>query len=241
MVARHASRPDRLCAWGITAFLLWTALCGALLVAPAQAHPFGPPQQAAVDLAPGSESTVRVRWRVGGTDDLTLLGISLGLLPESRRMMDGAVFYQDADAAALASSPVFADYLLRHVTVRSAGASCAGTVDDVSGLATSGVTLLFACTSRPERPEVAISLLTDLHPEYRTLATGPQGQRAVYAGGTAAHAWRLEPGAEAAIGAGEAGAAGRSAAVQLGAVLGTGALLATGVVLGRRRWLRVRR
>lgn len=221
--------------------MVWASLAATLAPAPAQAHPFGPPQQAAVDLAPGSEGIVRVRWRVGGTDDLTLLGISLGLLPESRRMMDGAVFFEDADAQALAESPLFAEYLLRQVTVSAAGGACRGTVEDVSQLATKGVTLHFACAEAPVDPEVRISLLTDLHPEYRTLATGPDGQRAVYADGADTHEWQLTAGAQAEIGASDGGSAGHSAAIQLGGVLGGGAVVALGLVLGRRRWLRVRR
>ncbi|MFS3128424.1 hypothetical protein ACLM5J_08450 [Nocardioides sp. Bht2] len=226
---------------GFLVLVAWATLASVVVPAPAQAHPFGPPQQAAVDRAPGEQNQVRVRWRVGGTDDLTLLGISLGLLPESRRMMDGAVFFNDADAEALIASPLFADYLLDQVRVTAAGVACPGRVDDVTQLATSGVTLLFACAEEPTEPEVTIKLLTDLHPEYRTLATGPDGQRAVYADGAQTHGWTLTASGQAEIGSADAGSAGRSAAIQLGAVFGGGFLLTLGAVFGRRRWLRVRR
>ncbi|MFD0744998.1 hypothetical protein ACFQ1L_26680 [Phytohabitans flavus] len=96
--------------------------------APARAHPFGDPQTVAISLDQARPEVVRVRWKVGGLDDLTVLGVALGVLPRDRVMLDGAVFYQDSDAAAVGPSPRFAAYLRERITVTSDGRECAGTV-----------------------------------------------------------------------------------------------------------------
>ncbi|WP_244931962.1 hypothetical protein [Nocardioides sp. W7] len=201
-----------------------------LVAGPAEAHPFGPPQQVAVD-ADDAPGTVRVRWRVGGTDDLTLLGVSLGVLPPDRVMLDGAVFYEDADASALAASAAFRDYLLEHIEVAGDGSPCAGDVTADETLATEGVEVSFDCAEPVTTAAVSVTTLTDLHPAYRTMATGPAGQRAVYSADQPDHEWSLagEP-------AGDAATSGTSAALQLGAALGV-LLLAVlaGLVWFRRR------
>ena len=75
------------------------------------------------------------------------------------------------------------------------------------------------------------ALLTDLNPAYKTLATGPSGQRAVYEGRADTHTWTL-------IGTlllPETGR-GRSALVPIAAVTGVVLLAAAaGVVVTRRR------
>lgn len=212
---------------------LLAAVLAALLVpaTPAGAHPFGPPQTVTVD-ADEEADTVRVRWRVGGTDDLTLLGISLGVIPEDRVMLDGAVVFEDADATTLAAAPAFADYLLRHVAVTSAGSACRGELVSSDALATDGVELAFACAPGLTTAAVEVTTLTDLHPAYRTLATGPDGQRAVYDAEQPTHEWALAGDAPA----GQAADLGTSAALQIGTVLGVLLLsVLAGLVWFRRR------
>jgi LPXTG-motif cell wall-anchored protein len=93
----------------------------------------------------------------------------------------------------------------------------------------------FACTAASGAAAVTIDMMTDLHPAYRTLATGPEGQHAVYSADAAEHDWRLAVGASSS-GTTDAGTGvGRSAAVQLGALLGALAVIATGGWLLRRR------
>lgn len=222
--------------------LLLTVLATTLIavVVPAgaaQAHPFGPPQTVTVD---GADDTVRVRWRVGGTDDLTLLGVSLGVLDRDRVMLDGAVFYEDGDAGALAAAPAFRAYLLDHIAVSSAGQPCTGDVTALDALATTGVDLAYRCPGGVDglaTAAVSVTTLTDLHPAYRTLATGPAGQRAVYDAEQPTHDWSFD-GTPAGDGDRPAAAEdlGTSAALQLGAVLGV-LLLAVlaGLVWFRRR------
>ena len=199
---------------------------------PAQAHPFGPPQTIAIEADDGTdEATVRVVWRVGGTDDLTLLGVSLGVLPSDRVLLDGAAFYDDADAAALAAAPAFRDYLLAHVGVTAGGEPCPGEATVTDAFATDGVELSYRCAGSPTTVAVDVSMLTDLHPAYQTLATGPDGQRAVYDADQATHDWTLT--GEATGGA--TTGTGTSAALQLGAVLAVLLGLAGGVIAYRRR------
>ncbi|WP_127508491.1 hypothetical protein [Actinoplanes solisilvae] len=158
---------------------------------PAQAHPFGDPQTVAIDADPARPHVVRVKWKVGGLDDLTLLGVKIGVLPEDRVFLDGAVFYQDSDEAAIAPSGQFADYLLRQIVVTGGGEKCAGTVEPPTELAKRGATVDFTCPAAVGKVDVAVRTLLDLHPAYRTLATGPGGQRAVYQADTATHEWKL--------------------------------------------------
>lgn len=232
-------------------FIVWCALIvlgqtlSLLGAESAQAHPFGPPQTAAVDLAPDGSDRVRVRWRVGGEDDLVLLGVDLGVLPPDRVLQDGATFYRPEDGTALMRDTRFADYLSDTVRVSDgAGGACRGRLSPLSAgerLEVHGVTMLFGCPGDPTRPTVTLSTLTDLHPAYRTLASGPDGQRAVYTRQAPEHGWQVTRSDEvpgAVTGDAEHGstppaataAPARSAAWQLGG-LGAGALLLVGVGL----------
>ncbi|GAA2335724.1 hypothetical protein [Dactylosporangium salmoneum] len=193
---------------------------------PAAAHPFGDPQTVAVS---ADAQVVHVRWKAGGLDDLTLLGVALGVLPQDRVMLDGAVFYRDADAAAIGPSPQFAGYLLRQITVTAAGKACAGTVQPPADLAKAGATVDFACPAPIGTATIAVRTLTDLNPAYQSLATGPNGQRTVYRQGADTHEWTLGTAA-----AGDN--LGRSAALQIGVVVGVLLVLAAmGFFLVRRR------
>ncbi|GAA1402748.1 hypothetical protein ACFQZ4_19170 [Catellatospora coxensis] len=232
-MSTHAHRPRR---GATTAFVLLTVAAALLATAtPAQAHPFGDPQTVAI--APDAErpEVVHVRWKVGGVDDLTLLGVALGLLPQDRVMLDGAVFYQDSDAAAIGPSAEFAAYLLKQITVTSGGQGCGGVVAPPGDLARTGVTIDYTCPGPVGVVAVGVRTLTDLNPAYRTLATGPEGARAVYASDQPTHDWVLGNAPPQA-----APDLGRSAAVQISAVVGGVLLIAVAVVVlwrraGRRR------
>ncbi|HTJ32582.1 MAG TPA: hypothetical protein VL738_05080 [Dactylosporangium sp.] len=218
--------------------LAGTLALAAVLVAPtpAAAHPFGDPQTVTVSADAARPEVVRVRWKVGGLDDLTLLGVSLGVLPQDRVMLDGAVFYRDADAAAIGPSPAFSAYLLRQITVANGGRACAGTVEPPADLAKAGVTVDYSCPAPVGTASVVVRMLTDLNPAYQTLATGPAGERAVYRQGADSHDW--------ALGAAPAASTpdlGRSAAWQLSAVVAGVLLAAAGAFLVTRRVRRARR
>ncbi|MEU8076088.1 hypothetical protein AB0B31_11620 [Catellatospora citrea] len=230
----YAHRPCR----GTSIVLALVALAVTVLVpaAPAGAHPFGDPQTVAIAADAARPEVVHVRWKVGGADDLTLLGVALGLLPQDRVMLDGAVFFQDSDAAAIGPSGAFTAYLLKQITVDSGGRACAGTVTPSSDLARTGVTIDYTCPGPVGPVAVAVRTLTDLNPAYRTMASGPGGARAVYTADQPSHDWVLgdaPPPAGADL--------GRSAAVQIAAVLGGVLLVVVGALVLFRRFGRRRR
>ncbi|NUT31553.1 MAG: hypothetical protein HOV79_00620 [Hamadaea sp.] len=135
---------------------------------------------------------VSVRWRAGGLDDLTLLGVALGVLPRDRVMLDGAVDTRPSDAAAIGQSEQLRDYLRRQITVARGDASCAAEfVAPVD--AKSGITIDYTCSAPVGTATIAVRTLTDLNPAYRTLASGPGGKRAVYTADDDSHTWALGP------------------------------------------------
>ncbi|MFD0576048.1 hypothetical protein [Dactylosporangium darangshiense] len=221
-------------AWAASALLGAAAGAAVLAPGPAGAHPFGDPQTVDVAVDAQRPEVVHVHWRVGGPDDLTLLGVSLGLLPRDRVKTDGTVDVQYDDPGVLAASDRFAAYLTERITVTDGAAPCPGTVQQPIGfLQLKGATADYTCPGPVATATVAVRMLTDLNPAYRTLATGPNGQRAVYEGGADTHAWTLT-GPPPAGGAG----LGRSAAVQLAAVLGGLLLAGAGAEVVARRMRR---
>ncbi|MEU4291268.1 hypothetical protein AB0E63_23835 [Kribbella sp. NPDC026596] len=193
-------------------------------IQPASAHPFGDPQTVTIA---GDGQVVHVRWKVGGLDDLTLLGVALGVLPRDRVMMDGAVIFEPADSVAIGPSSKFTDYLLRQITVASRGRQCTGSVQPPGDVAKTGVAIDYSCPGPLGAVSVTVKTLTDLNPAYKTLATGPNGARAVYGDSDDSHEWML--------GTATASGVGRSAAVQLGAVVGGALLLTVAAAVGVRR------
>ncbi|WP_435204249.1 hypothetical protein [Micromonospora sp. bgisy143] len=81
---------------------------------PADAHPYGYPQTVAIAPDAARPDVVHLTWKPGAVDEMTVLGVHLGLLPQDRVLLDGAVDTRDTDATVLAASPLFADYLLKH-------------------------------------------------------------------------------------------------------------------------------
>lgn len=204
------------------------------------AHPFGDPQT--VEVARGADpAVVEVTWKVGAADDLTLLGIELGVLPEDRLMLDGAISFEDGDPEAVAASEEFRDYLLERIGVASGGADCEGDVVEVDDLTDGAAHLEFTCPGPVSTAAVTVRTLTDLHPAYRTLASGPAGQRAVYESQAETHEWSLgsgAPTADATIAEQQQVAdsdVGRSAALQMGAVGGAVLLILLVAAVLRRR------
>ncbi|WP_089009097.1 hypothetical protein [Micromonospora viridifaciens] len=169
-------------------------LIGVLVPDPASAHPFGAPQQ--IEVAGKGDHGVRVRWLVGGTDDLTLLGIALGVLPKDRVMLDGAVIPETSDAAAMAKAPEFAEYLTERIAVSQDGRPCAGEVSVADDLAADGAEVIFTCPGPVDTVAVTSRMLTDLHEAYRTLARGPHGQKAVYDATHESVDWTITAGAD---------------------------------------------
>ncbi|WGX97120.1 hypothetical protein [Nocardioides sp. L-11A] len=209
------------------------------------AHPFGDPQTA--DITTTAQG-VQVRWQAA-PDDVTALAMHLGVLAEMRTYVfqDGALVpaeSDDSDGVVLAGAPAFATYLLEHVAVTVGGRACTGALEPLADVIAEGATLSFDCGGPVRAADVELDLLVDLHESYRTLATGPTGQRAAYSAAERVHAWTF-PAAPAGMtggnasaadadGSGGAGGSGRSALVQLGGVIG-GAVAFLGMILAWRR------
>ncbi|MCW3815889.1 hypothetical protein ONA91_15700 [Micromonospora sp. DR5-3] len=230
---RRALRHARRCSWGVLALVL----AGVLVPAPASAHPFGAPQQ--IKVAGEGEHGVRVRWLVGGADDLTLLGISLGVLPQDRVLLDGAVSYEASDAETLAGAPKFAKYLTERIIVTQDGRPCEGKASVADDLAADGAEVRFTCPEPVSTVTVTARMLTDLHEAYRTLARGPEGQKAVYDANHESADWTVGDGTDDCSPASTrtvAAVSSRSSALQLSVV--GGVLLA--VVVAGAFWHRRR-
>lgn len=206
--------------------------------APADAHPFGDPQTLTLH-ADGDE--LIAQWQAGGLDDLTLLGVSLGVFPRNRVLLDGAIDTRPGDPEALAGDPAFAEYLTERIEITVDKEPCPVRVTDVSDLAEKGARLVATCR---ESGQVAVrsTMLTDLHPAYKLLATGPNGQRARYDVDHPTHTWSFgdSEGTSASGAAAAVTGLGRNAAIQIGAVLAGIVILtvaAVGVVRRRTRRL----
>jgi len=156
----------------------------------AQAHPFGPPQTATVVATAGD--SLQVRWKFGGSDDISYLAVALDVLPDDRVTLDGAVFFEDGDDSLVASAPAFHDYVLQHILVANDGRPCTGVVEALSELTEDGATVDYRCPTPLGTAALTIDMLNDLHPAYRTLTTGPDGQRAVYDGENTVHEWTFD-------------------------------------------------
>ncbi|MEU3452896.1 hypothetical protein ABZ671_04745 [Micromonospora sp. NPDC006766] len=220
--------------WRRSWCLLALVLMVGLAADPASAHPFGAPQQ--IEVTAVGDHGVRVRWVVGGTDDLTLLGLALGVFPKDRVMLDGAVAYEASDAVAMAEAPAFARYLTERITVAQDGRPCTGEVRMTADLAVDGADVLFTCPGPVGTVAVTSRMLTDLHEAYRTLARGPHGQKAVYDAAHESVDWTISGSRPASTQGAAAVSTGRSALQQLSVVGGVLlAAVAAGVLWRRRR------
>lgn len=148
----------------------------------AAAHPFGPPLQAAVS---AEGSTVTVVWSAQ-SDDLFDLGQATGALAQRQvfTYQDGVPAEAAEETASvdeqLAAAPEIRDYLSSHVGLRSEHADCPLLGVDIRDLTTSGARLSYDCGQPVEVLELEITALTDLHPDYRTVATGSGGDRTLH-------------------------------------------------------------
>lgn len=216
-------------------------VAGVVLLSPATAaaaHPFGDPQR--VELSP-TATGVRVEWSAT-VDDLAVLASWIGATDGSGSIMvyeDGVLAPDESSelpGTQLAQAPQLADYLRERIEVSVDEVTCAGALLPVDDVEAEGATIDFDCGGPVEAVDVRVATLTDVDENYRTLATGPQGQRHAYAADTGTIRWSL-PVTGAAPAATESPAPrGRSAAIQLGGIGLAGlALAGLGLVVRRRR------
>lgn len=159
----------------------------------ASAHPLGTPQTVRLG---AEDDTVWVRWSAA-TDDLTALGMHLGVLGSNRRFVDdqGVLVPEqsdDYDAVLLARAPALSRYLLEHIEVNQSGQLCRGRVTDTMALTGDGARLVFTCPDPVRDVTVRVETLTDVDPAYRSLASSANGERATYSLEDPEHRWHLE-------------------------------------------------
>lgn len=178
-----------LAAWGVG---LSTVLGAA---APAAAHPLGDPQT--VRLA-AEGHRVTALWSAA-PDDLLVLGAVTGALDGRREYVfqtgpGGAVApVGDGDAERLTASGAVADYLAANITVSQDGTDCPAEVD-LAGLVEDGAELVFTCEREVAAVDVAITVLTDADPAYRSvaLAEAADRERRLYTGESTTATWRFD-------------------------------------------------
>lgn len=227
---------NRLCSFAIVTLLVVGA--GHLASEPAAAHPFGAPQTADIT---STATGLQVHWRAS-PDDVTALAVRLGVLEGMRTFVfrDGALVPEESDASdgtMLADSPQFATYLLEHVTATAGGTDCQGAVLPAADVTAQGATVEFDCGGSIREADVRITMLTDLHEAYATMAQGPGEVRQAYSKRTPVHTWEFR---ESAAAPASSGGAGVSAALQVGGVLSVLAVGAAGLFWWRRRVGRTR-
>ena len=167
----------------LTRLLVVLSLAAALvwLGDPATAHPFGQPPQAVVT-AEGRDVTVR--WQAP-PDDTRALGAAVGALPEGGTSVfefddeGNAVQRDGADEAGFGDSPALREYLREHIDVSQEGSPCP--VEDVRAgdMLAQGATLTFTCPEIVSEAELAVTMLTDVHPAYRTVSYVGDASRGV--------------------------------------------------------------
>jgi hypothetical protein len=161
----------------------------------AGAHPLGDPQTVRLS-ATGNEVTVA--WSAP-PDDLLVLGSVTGVLEDRREyVFDLGAGGEpepvgESDAEKLTARAEVADYLAANIVVEQDGRACPAEVD-LSGLVEDGAELVFTCEREIEVVDVAVTMLTDADPAYRTVAFAERadvGQR-LYTVDEPSAAWRFD-------------------------------------------------
>jgi hypothetical protein len=166
----------------------------------AGAHPLGDPQT--VRLA-ASGNEVTARWSAA-PDDLLVLGAVTGVLADRREYVfdmgaDGEPEpVGESDADKLTAADEVADYLAAHITVTQQGRSCPAEVE-LDGLIEDGAVLVFKCDRQIEAVDVAVTMLTDADPAYRTVAFADgatvdgDAEQQLYTVESASATWHFDP------------------------------------------------
>ncbi|MGZ0712457.1 hypothetical protein ACWPKO_29375 (plasmid) [Coraliomargarita sp. W4R53] len=167
----------------------------AMLAAPAEAHPDGPPQTLLVS---ASDATVTLHW-ASATDDLSALGYSLGLTQTVKTFVydeNGELLVDESDEddlTVLGADASFSDYLLSSLQVTTDEGPCIGRVGDTTHLATAGVSIRFDCPAPVTEAEIGATLLQDIDSRYQLLATSDIGERFTYTNTDSVKSWSLSP------------------------------------------------
>lgn len=162
---------------------------------PAGAHPLGDPQAVRLTAA-GNEVTAR--WSAP-PDDLLVLGSVTGVLDDRREYVfdlgaDGEPEpVGDTDADKLTAASEVADYLAANITVAQDGRSCPAEVE-LKDLIDDGAELVFTCERDIETVDVAVTMLTDADPAYRTVAfaEGSEPEQQLYSEEAPSATWHFD-------------------------------------------------
>jgi hypothetical protein len=191
VAARSSGARRRLA--GLTAATI-LGVCAAIgFGAPAAAHPLGTPQSVRLG---AEDRQVWLRW-TAAADDLSALGIHLGVLGDDRTLVDdqGVLVPEQSaayDAVRLARTQELSRYLLQHIAVDQSGRPCPGRVTDTRELTGEGARLVFSCPEAVDDVMIRVDTLTDVDPAYRTLAASDNGERATYTIDAPEHRWELD-------------------------------------------------
>ncbi|MET8635245.1 hypothetical protein ABZX69_44280 [Streptomyces sp. NPDC004074] len=131
-------------------------------VAPAAAHPFGPPPTARIS-ADGSR--IRLVWKATA-DDWVLLGQALGAFDNPS---GDEAFATLTGEQKLQRSGKLHTYLLDRIGVIQNGAACRGVLAIPQHLLDNGVDFTFTCPHPVKSLDVRIAALTNLNAAYRTV------------------------------------------------------------------------
>ncbi|WP_061291023.1 hypothetical protein [Herbidospora cretacea] len=144
--------------------LLAGAAVAAVPVAPAAAHPFGPPSTARISV---DGSRVAIAW-LAAEDDWVALGQSLGAFENP---VTGPVSTDLTGEQKLQRSTAVRDYLLGRITVAQGGTPCPGELESLEQVLAQGARLTFDCPYPAVDLDVTVNALTDLDENYRTMLT----------------------------------------------------------------------
>ncbi|MBB5787622.1 hypothetical protein [Jiangella mangrovi] len=201
----------------------------AVMAAPtAEAHPFGPPLSARLDVD-GAEVTVT--W-TAAEDDWVNLGEFLGAFT-GQTDQNGGGGEQLTGAEILSQSDNLPSYFLSHFVIEQDGQPCQGQVTQLQDLLTLGAQLVYTCPQPVTTVDLTVTTLTDINEAYRTVVTSDvpsEPAQGLFTTTTATQQWSFDHGA--------GGGTAQIALVAAGALIL--AALAGGVLWWRRSSRRAR-
>lgn len=138
-----------------------------------------------------------IQWSAAA-DDGAAVGELLGIMPEG----SAAAYRQEAaaqvapsrtDEAALTASPQLRDYLTSHIEVSQGGRLCRAEIVAMDDFVHGITTIQHTCPAQVTEVTLRITMLHDIHPAYRTLATGENSTpaTAVFTVEAPEHRWRF--------------------------------------------------
>jgi hypothetical protein len=186
----HRSRGLRRLVAAAIAAVIPAAAVAVVAAPPAQAHPFGPPLSARLDVD-GAEITVT--W-TAAEDDWINLGEFLGAFTEQTDQT-GGTGDQLTGAELLAQSDNLPSYFLSHFVIEQDGQPCQGQVTQLQDLVTLGVQLVYTCPQPVSTVDLTVTTLTDINEAYRTVVTSDvpsQPAQALFTTTTATQQWSFD-------------------------------------------------